>query len=62
MTTDIPHLEDTSLDIVTLFDYITLQFQKDVNLAASPSSPQHPVEQLIDIYANNVKDLFNNNV
>ena len=44
------------------FRMLTLQFQKDVNLAVSPSSPQHLVEQLIDIYASNVNDLFNNKV
>ncbi|MEP6577155.1 MAG: hypothetical protein ABJB85_12070 [Nitrososphaerota archaeon] len=52
---------DTKIKI-RQFRMLTLQFQKDVNLAASPSSPQHLVEQLIDIYANSVKDLFNNNV
>ncbi len=53
--------EDTKIKI-RQFRMLTLQFQKDVNLAVSPSNPQHLVEQLIDIYANSVKDLFKNKV
>ena len=58
-TTSQINTADTKIKI-RQFRMLTLQFQKDVNLAASPSSPQHLVEQLTDIYANNVKDLFNN--
>ena len=60
-TTSHINTADTKIKI-RQFRMLTLQFQKDVNLAVSPSSPQHLVEQLIDIYASNVNDLFNNKV
>ena len=41
------------------FRMLTLQFQKDVTLAAGPSNPSHIIGQLVDIYAKNVKDIFN---
>jgi hypothetical protein len=41
------------------FMMLTSQFQKDVTLAISPSNPPHIIGQLVDIYARNVKDIFN---
>ncbi len=41
------------------FMMLTSQFQKDVNLATSPSNPPRIIGQLVDIYARNVKDIFN---
>ena len=41
------------------FRMLTLQFQKDVTLATGPSNPSHIIGQLVDIYAKNVKDIFN---
>ncbi|MFI5425380.1 MAG: hypothetical protein ACHQXG_11380 [Nitrososphaerales archaeon] len=41
------------------FRMLTLQFQKDVTLATGPSNPTNIIGQLVDIYAKNVKDIFN---
>jgi hypothetical protein len=41
------------------FRMLTLQFQKDVILATGPSNPTNIIGQLVDIYAKNVKDIFN---
>ncbi len=41
------------------FRLLTLQFRKDVTLATGPSNPAHIIGQLVDIYAKNVKDIFN---
>ncbi len=60
-TTSQTNTADTKIKI-RQFRMLTLQFQKDVNLALSPSNPHHIVEQLIDIYAKSVKVLFNNKV
>ncbi len=53
--------QDTKIKIRE-FRMLTSQFQKDVVLAAGPSSPPHVIGQLVDIYAKSVKDLFNNRV
>jgi hypothetical protein len=41
------------------FLMLTSQFQKDVNQGTSSSNPPNIIGQLVDIYAKNVKDLFN---
>ena len=41
------------------FRILTLQFRKDVTLASGPSNPSHIIGQLVDIYAKNVKDIYN---